>query len=94
VSINRFVVFTKGVIKADMIATPRILGLLCHSSDFVTSFDNICVERKLPVVEASPYWPTGSMVFFDKGHSATLLAYQFLEKAMSAGKWREPLLPL
>ena len=86
--------FTKGVIKADMIATPRILGLLCHSSDFVTSFDNISVERKLPVVEASPYGPTGSMVFSDKGHSATLLACQFLEKAMSVGKWREPLLPL
>jgi hypothetical protein len=85
------VVFTKGVIKADMIATPRILGLLCHSSDLVTSFDNIGVERKLPVVETSPYGSTGSMVFSDKRHSATLLTYQFLEKAMNVGKWREPL---
>src|SRR5271155_4773549 len=90
----KHVVFTKGVIKADMIATPRILGLLCHSSDFFTSFDNIGVERKLPVVEASPYGSTGSMVFSDKGHSATLLACQFLEKAMSVGKVERAALPL
>ena len=70
---SKHAVVTKGVIKADMIAAPRIFGLLCHSSDFVVSFDNIGVERKLPVIEASPYWPTGSVVFFDKGQSATLL---------------------
>ena len=87
----KHVVFTKGVIKADMISTPRIFGLLCHSSDFITSFDNIGVERKLPVVETSPYGPTRSMVFSDQGHSATLLACEFLEKAMSVGKWRESL---
>ena len=70
---EQHVAVTKGVIKADMIATPWIFGLLCYSSDFVTSFDNIGVERKLPVIEASPYWPTGSVVFFDNGHSVTLL---------------------
>jgi hypothetical protein len=78
-----------------MIATPRILGLLGHSSDFITSFHNIGVEWKVPVIEASPYWPTGSMVFSVKGHSATLLRpSQFLEKAMSIGQVEGVTLPL
>ena len=56
------------VVETNMIAAPRIDGLLVKSSDVVRSLDDIVFHRQAEVVETRPYWPTRPVVFSDERH--------------------------